>query len=374
MINTNNNILIDSNICNNRSPKNRVIGLDFFRVALALLIFAFHSHIHFNCSYYWLNDFVEMGAIAMTGFFMLSGYSLHLSSSYKDLNRVQEIKRFYIKRLIAVFPLYLIVALIRVVMDLMVGNSSLVETAVLFPVELFATQSTFSTLFPYSHNNGTWFISCLFICYCAYPFFQQLFLQLSVKAKTVILFVLCGILLYAPFVQHYFQLHYLSVYTSPFYRLIEFLIGIIIAQLNTMTVKNRCLSLVRKPISCFMAIVLLVLSVSMGRRYGLPVDYMLFNIAAVPCFMVIMMSLGSMKFEFIKNPRFLLYLSGIVFAFYLCQILPIWGVSRYLCGLIDVESNVLRILVSFSVCFVGAITLHHVVEKPIAAFLKKKLL
>lgn len=315
-----------------------------------------------------------MGAIAMTAFFMLSGYSLHLSSSNKDLNSVKEIKRFYIKRLIAVFPLYLTVALIRVVLDLMVGKSSFVETAVLFPVELFATQSTFSTLFPYSHNNGTWFISCLVICYLAYPFFQQLLLQLSGKAKTIILFVLCGILFYAPFVQHYFHLYYLSVYTSPFYRLIEFVLGIIIAQINTMAVKTRCLSLIRKPISCFMAIVLLVLSVSMGRRFGLPADYMLFNIAAVPCFMVITMSLGSMKFEFIKNPRLFLYLSGIAFAFFLCQVLPVWAASRYLCGLIGVDSNVVRILMSFTICLMGAIVLHHCVEKPIAAFLKKKLL
>lgn len=355
-------------------PENRVIGLDVFRVALVLLVYMFHSRIHFNCSYYWLNDFVRMGAIVMTAFFMLSGYSLHLSSSHKDLGNVKEIKQFYLKRFIAIIPLYYAVALIRVVIDLIIGKSTLEETSILFPVELFGTQSTFTTLFPYSHNDGTWFISCLIICYLLYPFLQQLFLQLSVKAKTIILFVLCGLLFYAPFVQHYFHLDKLSVYTSPFYRLIEFTLGIIIAQINTARVESGFVSLIKKPISCFVAVVLLVVSVSMGRRFGLPIDYMLFNIAAVPCFMVIIMSLGSMKFESVKNPRFLLYLSRISFAFFLCQILPVWGVCRYLYGLIGEESNAIRIVLSFTICLVGAIVLHHCVEKPIAAFLKKKLL
>ena len=140
------------------------------------MIFVFHSQIHFDCHYWWFDNFVQMGVIAMTAFFMLSGYSLHLSSSRKDLTKAKEIKQFYIKRLISILPLYYAVALIRVVMDLIIGRSSITEVAILFPVELFTTQSTFTTLFPYSHNGGTWFISCLIICYLAYPFLQSLFL------------------------------------------------------------------------------------------------------------------------------------------------------------------------------------------------------
>lgn len=56
----------------------RVIGIDIFRIALALLIFMFHSWMHFGCDYYFLRNFVSVGAIAMTGFFLLSGYALRL--------------------------------------------------------------------------------------------------------------------------------------------------------------------------------------------------------------------------------------------------------------------------------------------------------
>ena len=61
------------------SSSHRAIGLDLMRISLALLIFAFHSRIHvLQCNYGLLNGFIDMGAIAMTGFFLLSGYALFL--------------------------------------------------------------------------------------------------------------------------------------------------------------------------------------------------------------------------------------------------------------------------------------------------------
>ena len=92
----------------------RVLGLDFIRISLAILIYAFHSSINFSCNYYWLDDFVRLGVIAMTAFFMLSGYSLHLSSSRRVFTKAGEIKQFYIKRLISILPLYYFVALTSV--------------------------------------------------------------------------------------------------------------------------------------------------------------------------------------------------------------------------------------------------------------------
>ena len=59
--------------------KERVIGLDIIRLGLVLLIYLFHSHMHYKCDYWKFNDFISMGAIAMTAFFMLSGYSLHIA-------------------------------------------------------------------------------------------------------------------------------------------------------------------------------------------------------------------------------------------------------------------------------------------------------
>ena len=66
------------------------------RISLALLIFAFHSRIHvLQCDYGLLNGFIDMGAIAMTGFFLLSGYALHLSYGKKDMSDIPSIRKFY---------------------------------------------------------------------------------------------------------------------------------------------------------------------------------------------------------------------------------------------------------------------------------------
>lgn len=80
------------------NPKNhRLIGLDLLRISLALLIFAFHSHIGMlECNYLLLNGFVNMGAIAMTGFFLLSGYVISFSTRQQDMWSPKGIVKFYI--------------------------------------------------------------------------------------------------------------------------------------------------------------------------------------------------------------------------------------------------------------------------------------
>ena len=117
-------------------PNQRVIGLDLIRVSLAVLIFMFHSHIHvLKCDYGILNGFVSMGAIAMTGFFLLSGYAINLSSDSKDMSDIKEIKRFYTKRLISILPLYYVWALIVIVTNIVAkGIPAIWEELILFPI------------------------------------------------------------------------------------------------------------------------------------------------------------------------------------------------------------------------------------------------
>lgn len=121
------------------------------RISLALLIFAFHSRIHvLQCNYGLLNGFIDMGAIAMTGFFLLSGYALHLSYGKKDMSDIPSIRKFYIKRLIAILPLYYTWAIIKVILHIFEkGTAAAIEETVLLPVESLGMQSWFATLFPF---------------------------------------------------------------------------------------------------------------------------------------------------------------------------------------------------------------------------------
>lgn len=59
--------------------KKRYFGLDIFRCVSALMICMFHTTIHLGCDYGLLQSLSQMGAVFMTGFFMLSGFSLFVN-------------------------------------------------------------------------------------------------------------------------------------------------------------------------------------------------------------------------------------------------------------------------------------------------------
>lgn len=326
---------------------------------------------HFDCSYGLLNDFVSLGGIAMTGFFLLSGYSLYLAYSKKDLFDLSEIKSFYLKRSISILPLYFFIALVCAVYGVSSGGSTLKDEAVLFPVEALCLQSTFSSLDSFSHNGGTWFISCLVICYILYPFLQSLFQQMTNKTRIMLIIIMVGVLLYAPIIQILYKQN--TIYANPFYRLLEFSIGVLVAKVNS-TSGSKFFSLLRTRFSVLLFTFALLLSVSAAHRMGLKGYYMLASWAALPCFIGLLIGLGRLELNSLQNNKFVRYLSAISFPFFLCQVLPLWKLSQFTCSYLNNYDNTVKIIVSFTYCLVGAILIHEIVEKPVARYLRFKLL
>lgn len=184
------------------SENQRVVGLYYLRVSLAILIFLFHSH---------------------DVFFLLSGYTLNLTN--RKVENLGDIKKFYLKRLISILPLYYAWALVNIGQNVLIdGSDAVVEELILFPIEALGIQSVYATLFPFSHNGGSLFISCILICYFVYPLIQTLTKLLTDRSRIRIILILGAILLWSPFVQHYFDLQ--TIYSNPFFRALEFSIGI----------------------------------------------------------------------------------------------------------------------------------------------------
>ena len=357
-----------------KKNKERVVGLDMMRIAMAILIFMFHSRIHvLNCSYGILNSFVDMGAIAMTGFFMLSGYVLNLTYGGKSMVCFDEIKRFYLKRLIAIVPLYFVWALFLVVVNIIVnGERAVIEEGILFPIEVLGIQSVFSSLFFFSHNDGSWFISCILICYFLFPLLHIITKPITDKSKILLILLLSAILLWSPFVQHYFKLQ--SIYSNPFLRGLEFTIGILVAQLNITSSPNRIISLLRKPLICILSFMCLVLGVTIARKINIPADYMLYNWVALPCFISLIVSLGSYKFKGLQNNKVIKYLSELSFCIFLGQINNVWYIVKDGLELMSCQANIMKVLVSFIVVFCIANILHYFVELPSSKYLKEKFI
>lgn len=205
--------------------KNRLVGLDLFRIYAAFAVFLFHSHTQFNCDYKILNSFVTMGATFMTAFFILSGFVLYYVYSQQTFLTGKDYAKFYLKRLSDIIPIYYIQGIIHF---FIFPNKSILDEIKLLPVELFVIQNWFSSLFHYSHNGGSWFISCILFCYFLYPLLAQFPRFINNKGLLVLEIILSGILLYSPFIEYFFKVNW--IYENIFLRVSEFMLGVILCE------------------------------------------------------------------------------------------------------------------------------------------------
>lgn len=345
----------------------RVIGIDILRIALALVVFMFHSKMHIDCSYFILNPFLSVGAIVMTGFFMLSGYSLRLVYGEQNIMEKGSLRRFYINRLFGVLPLYYIVAFLYIIL---IGDETLSDNFLLLPIETLGLQSTFSSLSNISHNGGTWFISCLLLSYVLYPFLQSICKMLRFKNEIILLLVIIVIDIWATIVSMHFKTA--GLYANPFYRTIEFACGLILADLNIRNDYPK-LNIFRDRKALITSIIFFVGGVSIMRYYLRIDDYMQYNWLALPCFSVMLLSLGTIKIPLLENVKSIGYLGKISYAFFLSQFF-VWTITRIITEWVGYDYNWLRISLSLVLCLLISIIMYEVVQRPIEKYIKPKIL
>lgn len=317
-----------------------------------------------------------MGAIAMTGFFLLSGYVINLSTRRKDLINPKEIGKFYAKRMITILPLYYAYALVNIVINIIQdGTNAAIEELLLFPIETLCIQSVFASLFNFSHNGGSWFISCIMICYFLFPLLVLLTKRLSDRSRMHVIIVLTCILLWSPFVEYFFKCQ--SIYSNPFFRSLEFAIGILVCQMNIKHVTDsRLIRFFRKPWVCLSSVILLILGVSIAQYLHIPGYYMLYSWVALPCFISLLFSLGYIRFKKLQDSKTIHYLSALSFAFFLSQLGVVWYIVFLLTDTLRLDesiSNILNISLSFLLCFCIANVFYFLVERPSTKYLKAKL-
>ncbi len=339
----------------------RLIGLDLFRIAAAIIVMAFHSNVHFGCNYGWMNEFIKMGAIMMTGFFMLSGFSLYYSYHNRNLLSTSSLKSFYKKRLLSILPLYYTAALIYI---LLTRDENIFDYILLAPAELLCIQSFYPNSFSLIHNGGTWFISCIMVCYMLFPFAVSSVKNLNMKYKLALIVLLTMILLYSPILVYRFQLG--NIYSNPFFRLLEFLIGVLLAAFLLEIPDDSFIStLFSKKFLLVMEIIFLIVTVTLAVRSELYIgNYMMYSWITIPVFLFMFPSLAIINWGRLYHSKIILYLSEISYGFYLVQLF-IWEIMRKITNFMGVKGNLPKIVLSYVVCFCIAVVMHEWIERPI---------
>lgn len=243
----------------------------------------------------------------------------------------------------------------------------------LIPVELLGLQVQFDTIYVYFNNGGTWFISCLILCYLIYPLLQVTIKQISFRLQLITVLLCVAILLYSPIIVMKFNSK--SIYDNPFFRIVEFTIGVILASMKKIFDNNHFFRkyLYNWPI-LIMVNMLMIIGVSFAVKRNVELgNYMLYNWICLPSFIIMIIGLSGIEGEIISHSRLVLYGSEIGYCFFLSQLF-----SNHICKIIiskyEIVNNISVIILSWLICIVIAIIFHELLEKPIKRWLSSKLL
>jgi len=329
----------------------------------------FHSRCHIGCDYGVVNRFVEVGALAMTGFFMLSGFALWKVYSEVDLTTWPAIRRFYLKRIISLWPVMIVVGYSSVLYRIFCGSWSALKAALLLPIELLGLTTTFNGLFGLSHIGGTWFISCIFICYLLFPLLMIVLRALRTVERIGVLALFGFLIFWTPLIVKTFPVA--SVYASPFFRFYEFACGAALAAL----LPNVAAVLKKLRMDCAVAtlgvvilhVVFITFVCHFMRAQGQSA-YVYCSAASLPFYGLLICQLSTLG---LHSARVVPYLGALSFSFYMAQTFCFRITKVFVRhGMTD---NICKIAMSFVVCVVLSVMLYHFVQCPAKRYLSRKL-
>ena len=293
----------------------------------------------------------------MTGFFMLSGYAMILGYGRIEFSTWNDYKTFYLKRFITIYPLYIVSGSIFVLMMIAAGKQTVIDNLLLLPIEVLGIQAIFpGSLFAYAHNSGTWFVSCIIFCYLLYP--MILHATKNIKDRTRIISIVCtlGLLVYLPFISSYFNEG--GLYTNPFARLIEFVLGVQLAFIKS-TNKNFL-----KSVSLIVCSLLLIVCTSLFNDMK--------SLFVAPFFAIIMWLCGNIHTSN-KDYKRIRYISSLTYSFFLVQFF-VWNPAKFILLHVGKMQNEILIAVTFLLCSILSILMYELIDKSIQKYLKSKLL
>lgn len=203
---------------------NRITSLNGIRFIFAFLVFVCHWYIIISCDYFRFS-ISYVGGKSVIFFFCLSGFFVGLK--YKDEFDNISLKSYFsfIKKHFLKGYLLYVLTTIPFLIRLILEGKSLANIFVKLFLNVFCIQSLVPYKTSISINSVAWFTSCLFLLYIVSPFII-IFINKFLKYKTSKIIVLLISIVLSVLLSNFDKL-----YITPYYRVWQFVIGIITAYL-----------------------------------------------------------------------------------------------------------------------------------------------
>lgn len=340
--------------------------LDIIKICCAVLIYMRHSITMFGCTY---GSSLVDGLICSTTspimvcFFVVSGFSIYYNNSNRNLLDAGELRTFYKKRFITLFPIYILVHMLSYVLVVNTVQQKIYST----PVELLGLQSMYGGLFGISHSGATWFISSLLLGYFIYPLVQEL-LKMNQRCIYLVTSVIFFVLVYSEVV----MLQIFGVqpgYVNPVFRAMQVAFGAALCMAFTEDDKGN-----NKKAAIMMVANLIItgLLTVFALHYKMGIEYVT---TPIYYYLIAFAMLISIKFKprLLTKSKLVKYAGSLTFYFFILQVF-LWRLSAKVCGLTGFESNKGKLLVSFVLCVALSIICKELFDKHAQKYLKNKLL
>lgn len=340
--------------------------LDIIKICCAVLIYMRHSITMFGCTY---GSSLVDGLICATTspimvcFFVVSGFSIYYNNSNRNLLDAGELRTFYKKRFITLFPIYILVHMLSYVLVVNTVQQKIYST----PVELLGLQSMYGGLFGISHSGATWFISSLLLGYFIYPLVQEL-LKMNQRCIYLVTSVIFFVLVYSEVV----MLQIFGVqpgYVNPVFRAMQVAFGAALCMAFTEDDKGN-----NKKAAIMMVANLIItgLLTAFALHYKMGIEYVT---TPIYYYLIAFAMLISIKFKprLLTKSKLIKYAGSLTFYFFILQVF-LWRLSAKVCGLTGFESNKGKLLVSFMLCVALSIICKELFDKHAQKYLKNKLL
>jgi peptidoglycan/LPS O-acetylase OafA/YrhL len=356
-----------------------ILPLTSLRSFAALYIFIFHCQIHYGPinNKLFLNSVIDQGQIAMTFFFLLSGYIM--TYVYKSING-HGIRNYYVNRIARVYPTYIAYGLIG--LPLFMNNMDAAQSIysgrgfdhivmyaqiiLAFIAFILMIQAWFPNLFHLWNFGGSWALSVEAVCYLAFPALRKFTTYASINT---LLFLLLFSYLLASVPVFYacmftsnesFSIMNRYTYISPVFRLGEFLFGIIIYVLS----EERKLSVFRNGTLALLFLIILLLFL-LKSWAGLS----FLSFITIPAFAWSISWIRNKKIPLLES-KIMVYTGHISYSFYLSQFF-VFSIAKETIKRADMTMAT-KWLIAFIVTTILAIALYHLVEKRCRLYIKRK--